>query len=153
MSETIRTYKDLCEERDRLKNLLAIQKQRVRDDWSGIKETFEPVSNVFETLGKMVNMEKGNPLINNGLKIVTDLLIKNFVLAKAGWITRLAVPFVVKNYSSHVIADKGRIVFNKLEKLFRKRKRSAARKTPDPSDVNLAGNDFADNDNLTGKDL
>ena len=153
MSETIRTYKDLCEERDRLQNLLAIQKQRVRDDWGGVKKAFEPVSNVFGVLGKMSSMEKGNPLINNGLKIAADLLIKNFVLAKAGWITRLAVPFVVKNYSSHVIADKGRIVFNKLEKLFRKRKGNAPCKTGNPPDVDLTSSDFAGNDNLTGKNL
>lgn len=140
MSATIRTYKDLREEKQRLKNLLAIQKERVSADWHGVKTALHPVSNVFGIASKMVTMEKSNPLVNNGLKMATDLFIKNFVLAKAGWITRLAVPFVVKNYSSHIIADKGRIVFQKLEKLFNRRRRG---KTGSHPETDLTTSDFA----------
>jgi hypothetical protein len=107
MSQTIKTYADLCEERERIKNLLVVQRQKVKDDWEELKEEFLPVKNAFGVVGKITHADKSNPLINAGLKVASDLFLKNFVLAKAGWITKLAVPFVVKNYSSHLIAERG----------------------------------------------
>src|SRR5687767_12274498 len=99
MSRTIKTYSDMCEERERLKNLLVLQKQRVSDDWTAVKDSLSPVKNVFGAMGKMAHADRSNPLVNVGLKMASDLFLKNFVLAKAGWITKLAVPFVVRNYS------------------------------------------------------
>ncbi len=122
MSQPIRTYADLCKERERLKVLLASQKQRVLDDWNGIKDELSPVKNVFGVVGKMAKGDKTNPLINMGLKLASDLFLKNFVLAKAGWVTKLAVPFVVKNYSSHMLVDSGKSVLDKLAKLLGKHK-------------------------------
>jgi hypothetical protein len=107
MSQTIKTYADLCEERERIKNLLVVQRQKVKDDWEELKEEFLPVKNAFGVVGKITHADKSNPLINAGLKVASDLFLKNFVLAKAGWVTKLAVPFVVKNYSSHLIAERG----------------------------------------------
>ncbi len=123
MNRTIKTYNDLREEKERLKNLLVLQRQRVVEDWNGVKEEFAPVQNVFGTLGKMANGDKSNPLVNIGLKLASDLFLKNFVLAKAGWATKLAVPFVVKNFSSHLLADKGKVFFSKLGKLFSHKRR------------------------------
>jgi hypothetical protein len=108
MSETIRTYSDLCAERERVKNLLVVQKQRIKDDWDGLKHEFIPVKNAFGVFGKMTKPDKSNPLINSGVKVATDLFITKFVLGKAGWVAKLAVPFVLKNYSTHLIADKGK---------------------------------------------
>jgi hypothetical protein len=83
---------------------------------------FEPVNHVFGALGKMTKGDKSNPLVNMGLQLAGDLFIKNFVLAKAGWLTRLTVPFVMKNYSSHLIADKGKNFVDKLGRLFKGRR-------------------------------
>ena len=123
MNRTIKTYNDLREEKERLKNLLVLQRQRVVEDWNGVKEEFAPVQNVFGTLGKMANGDKSNPLVNIGLKLASDLFLKNFVLAKAGWATKLAVPFVVKNFSSHLLAGKGKVFFSKLGKIFSHKRR------------------------------
>jgi len=122
MSQIIRTYADLCAERERLQVLLASQKQRVIEDWNGVKDELTPVKNAFGIVGKMAKGDKTNPLVNMGLKLASDLFLKNFVLAKAGWVTKLAVPFVVKNYSSHLLRDSGKSVFGKLGRLFGKRK-------------------------------
>jgi hypothetical protein len=121
MSQTIKTYDDLCEERERVKSLLIVQKQRIRDDWDELKEEFLPVRNAFGVIGKMAKGDKSNPLMNAGLKVASDLILRNFVLAKAGWATKLAVPFVVRNFSSHMLADKGKTFFSRLANLFRKR--------------------------------
>lgn len=123
MSPTIRTYNDLCEERTRLQNKLDAQKQRIKDDWHELKQEFNPVRNAFGLVGKMTHPDRSNPLLNVGLKIASDLLLKNFVLAKAGWAAKLAVPFVVKNFSSHIIAEKGAGFIHKISSLFKGRSR------------------------------
>jgi hypothetical protein len=130
MSQTIKTYADLCEERDRVKSLLIVQKQKIRDDWEELKEEFLPVKNAFGVVGKFTHADKSNPLINAGLKIASDLFLKNFVLAKAGWVTKLAVPFVVKNYSSHLLAEKGGNFLGKVFNFFTKKRTTRPRPTP-----------------------
>lgn len=133
MSRTIKTYDDLCEERERLKNLLVLQKQRIRDDWEGFKHEFVPVKNAFGVIGKMASPDKSNPLVNAGLKIATDLFITKFVLGKAGWLTKMAVPFVVRNYSTHVFAERGKNFLAKVGSLISRRKKPAAGNADDPA--------------------
>jgi hypothetical protein len=122
MSQTIKTYADLCEERDRVKSLLVVQRQKIKDDWEELKEEFLPVKNAFGVVGKMTHPDRSNPLLNAGLKVASDLFLKNFVLAKAGWVTKLAVPFVVKNYSSHLFAEKGGNILGKVINFFTRKR-------------------------------
>lgn len=131
MSRTIRTYEDMCEERDRLQNLLNLQKQRVVEDWNGVKDGLSPVKNAFGVIGKFTKGDKSNPMMNVGIKVASDLFLKHFVLAKAGWVTKLAVPFVVRNYSSHLLADKGKGLVQTLGRIFT-RKRNAKQVTVQP---------------------
>ena len=89
MNQPINKYSDLCEERERVKNLIVIQKQRIHEDWENLKAEFVPVKNVFGVVGKMTHADKSNPVINMGLKVASDLFLKNFVLGKAGWVAKL----------------------------------------------------------------
>lgn len=130
MSQTIKTYADLCEEREKVKNLLVLQRQKVKDDWAELKHEFIPVKNAFGVVGKMATANKTNPIVNMGLKIVSDVLLKNFILGKADWVTKLAVPFVVKNYSSHLLLDKGTNFIGKIASIFNGRKRRTTVKGP-----------------------
>jgi hypothetical protein len=122
MSSTIKTYDDFLEEKERVKNLLALHKQRVVTHWEEVKMEFTPVTNAFGVIGKMAKPDKTNPLLNTGLKIASEVFLTNFVLAKAGWIAKLAIPFVMKNYSSHMLAEKGKVLLDKLGGLFKHRK-------------------------------
>jgi hypothetical protein len=124
MSQTIKTYADLCEEREKVKILLDVQRQKVKADWQDLKDEFLPVRNAFGVIGKFTHPDRSNPIVNATLKLAGDLFLKNFVLAKAGWATKLAVPFVVKNYSSHMIVEKGASFLGKVANIFAgKRKR------------------------------
>ncbi len=118
MSSTrIKTYDEMITERDRLQALLLVQRQRVIENWEGVKTELEPVNNAFGVIGKFAHTDKSNPLLNMGLKFASDIFLKNFVFAKAGWVTRLAVPFVMKNYSSHLISENGKGLLDKIKGL------------------------------------
>lgn len=118
----IKTYQDLCDEKKRLENLLNVQKQRVTDDWNSLKEEFKPVQHVFGVIGKMTSINRSNPLLVSGVQMASDLFIKNILLGKAGWFTRLAVPYIVRNYSTHLLADKGKLLIRRLGSIFRRNK-------------------------------
>jgi len=135
MNQPIKTYTDLCEERDRVKNLLVLQRQKIKDDWHELKDEFIPVKNAFGVMGQMTSADKSNPLVNAGLKLASDIFLKNFVLAKAGWVTKLAVPFVVKNYSSHILARKGGRYLGKFISLFNKKTNPRINKEYKPQPV------------------
>jgi hypothetical protein len=44
-------------------------------------------------------------LLTTATEGVIDLVVKKLILARSGWITKLVVPFLMKNFSSHVVAD------------------------------------------------
>lgn len=111
----IQKYDDLLEEKKRLEQLLAVQKEQISTNWIEMKKEFEPVNNVVSFFSKLTTRDKSNPLVNMGIDVAGDLLLRKILLAKFGWATRLVVPFLLKNYSSNVIADKGKSFIHKIK--------------------------------------
>jgi len=69
----------------------------------------------------MATRDHTGPLATFGIDFSIDLLIRKLLLAKAGWFTKLVIPFVVKNYSSHIISEEQRLKLSKkLQSLFNK---------------------------------
>lgn len=122
MSKRIQTYDDLQEEKKRLENLLASKKLEIREDWQGVKHHLKPVTNVFGFIGKLTHRDRSNPLLNFGIDMAGNVLLKKFILARADWVTRLLLPIFVKNYSSNVLGEKGKGFFGKLRRAFQKEK-------------------------------
>ena len=119
----IHTYDDLLAEKQRLETLLTIQKQQIRSNFDEVKAELEPVRHVLGFIGKITKRDKSNPLLNVGIDMAGDMLLRKFLFAKADWISRLVIPFFIKNYSSNVLSvGKGTSVFQKIRNLFRKDK-------------------------------
>lgn len=127
----IRTYKDLVAEREQLEAQLMMRKQKLREDWSGLKEHFTPVGRLLRTLSWGLRPDRSSPLLNKTLGVAVDLLVSKFVLGRAGWLTRLTVPFVLRNYSSHLFAEKGADALSKLGRILRRRRKRPAT-SPEP---------------------
>jgi len=102
----IRSYEDLLNTELALQKSLAHQRAEIREDVSRIKEQLKPVTKVFSFVSKFVTRHHGNnALITAGIGIAGDILFKNVILKKSGWLTRLVLPFIMKNYSSHALAN------------------------------------------------
>ncbi|MGZ8539785.1 MAG: hypothetical protein ACXWV6_04005 [Chitinophagaceae bacterium] len=121
MTKPIRTYEDLCEEKARLKLLLTAQRELVRQDINAIKVELVPVRKVISMLGKMATKENRNSLLTIAGDTIIDFVVKKMVLSKAGFITKLAVPFFMKNFSSHILADNKDKIISKLSSWFGKK--------------------------------
>lgn len=102
---SITTYEDLLREKARLEALLQAQKELVRQDIEEIKEELTPVKSAIALVGKFATRDKSNLLLTTATEGVIDLVVKKLILARSGWITKLVVPFLMKNFSSHVVAD------------------------------------------------
>jgi len=105
MKRRITTYEDLEREEGLLKGLLQSQKELIQVEVRLLKKQLEPVHMAAQFIGKITTADKHNPLLTGGANTVIDAVLKNFILARSGWITKMLVPFFVKNYSSHLISD------------------------------------------------
>ena len=117
----IRTYKDLLEEEQRLQQLLKTQEILIREDLVNMKENLEPIKRVYDQVHKVFTRDNRVPVFNIGLEVGIDMLLRRFLLARAGWFAKTLVPYIVKNYASHIISEeKRKLIIKKIEELFNK---------------------------------
>ena len=109
----IRTYEDLLQEEQRLLSQLRSTEVLLRDDLAGVKESLKPVGKVFKTVQKFTSRDRTSALTTFGIDFSVDLLVRRFLLARAGWFTKILVPYLIKNYGSHIISEQQRASFLK----------------------------------------
>lgn len=117
----IKTYEDLLQEEQRLLAKLKSTELLIRDDIAGVKEGLKPLGNIIRIFGKFATRDKTGILANFGLDFSVDLLIRRLLLARAGWFTKIVVPYFIKNYSSHIINDQQKAkLMKRINKIFSK---------------------------------
>jgi hypothetical protein len=85
--------------------LLQAQKELIVADIHDLKNELRPTIDAISFLGKIATRDKSDILISGVTNQLIDLVFKKLILARTGWLTRLIVPFFIKNYSSHFIGD------------------------------------------------
>jgi hypothetical protein len=116
-----RTYNDLLQEEQRLQQVLKSQENLIREDLMSMKENLEPIKKVYDQVHKVFTRDNRVPVFNVGLEMGIDILLRRFLLARAGWFTKTFVPYIVKNYASHIIGEeKRKAIIKKIEELFNK---------------------------------
>jgi hypothetical protein len=114
MTNTIRSYNELLEEKQKLQSLLTAQRELIRYDIEGLKAEFKPALTAVSLLGKITTRDSRNPIFNTAANSLVDFILKKVILSRSGWLSRLAIPFFVKNLSSHIIADHKDDIIEKL---------------------------------------
>lgn len=117
MNKPIRNYEDLLHEEQRLKAQLASYKLLIAEDAKALREGLNPIKRGIAFAKSLVTRDDNGPLLNFGLNFSIDMLLRRLLLARAGWIVKVLVPYVVKNYASHIISDDER---EKITKTIRK---------------------------------
>lgn len=126
MIQKIKTYDDLELEKKRLMADLKAHEEFIKVDIAGVKAGLKPVSNTMNTINKFATRDNTGPVMNFGLEMGVDLLVRKFLLARAGWFVKIVVPFIMKNYSSHIIRDEKReALVNRIRNVFNKIRPSA----------------------------
>ena len=122
MTSRINSYKELLEEKARLTTLLETQKAVLKEDFQEIKAEFAPVKNAISVIGKITTKDNSNWLLTTAADTAIDLVVRRFILSRAGWFARIVLPFFMKNLSSHLIADNKNKIFSKIFSWFGKEK-------------------------------
>jgi hypothetical protein len=106
MSKQFKTYKELIEEKQNLEVLLKAQKELIRADVMELKAEIRPITNFISGVKKFVSRDKSEILLNIGSDIAVNTLIKKVLLGRAGWLTRVIIPYFMKNFTSNFLAEK-----------------------------------------------
>ena len=123
MNSTIRTYDDLLEYQKGLQQLLYAQKELIRYDIEEIKEQVRPVTEIAAKVTKLFVPSGDQSILVKITNTVIDLLVKNIVTKKSGWITKAIIPFLLHNISSHLVADNKEGIFKKIVSWFSKKRK------------------------------
>jgi len=127
MPAIINSYEDLEKERNRLMQKLRTHEDLIKVDIAGVQEGLKPFGKALETVNNLATRDNTAPILNFGMEMGIDLFIRKFLLARAGWLTKIVIPYLVKNYSSHFIGEEKREALVKRIRGFFSRIRPKAR--------------------------
>ncbi len=133
MNKPINTYEELLEEQARLRSLFVAQKELVRQDINQLKLELIPVQKAIKVVEKFVTKDNTSWILSTSADTLIDMFIRRTLLSKAGFITKMVVPFFMKNFSSHVIADNKDKILSKINSWFSK-KNTNGKTTDNPTE-------------------
>jgi len=133
MNKSIHSYEHLLKEKKRLELLLDTQKMIIHQDVQELKAQLQPVRDVLHFVKKKTTRDKSSLLLTIGSDIVINGVVRRFILSRAGWFMRTIIPYFLKNYSSHVLADQTEKWIEKLKSWIGHKNGNEHRKQEEPS--------------------
>lgn len=106
MKKKIRAYDELVLEEQRLEEALELHQRSITDKWLHLKASLQPAMLGMKLAENTFTRAKTTPAITMGTNFVIDLVVKKWILKKSGWMTKMLIPFVIKNITSNVIQKK-----------------------------------------------
>lgn len=117
----IKNYADLEAEKLRLVALLRNHEEAIKADMVNVREGLKPMSNALQVVNKMATRDNRVPVMNFGVEMGIDLLVRRVLLGRAGWFAKIVVPYLIKNYTSHFLGDeKKTLISTKIRDFFKK---------------------------------
>ncbi len=103
----INNYEDLIIERSRLELEIQRQKAILKMEMNEVKAKLEPLGDLISFMGIFKKKDVGtSSLLKTGVSMGIDLLVRDNLLAKAGWIVRTLLPVILKGISNQFISKK-----------------------------------------------
>lgn len=131
----IKTYDDLLQEEQRLTVQMRSYKDLIKEDIAGLKQGLNPVKRSVKMVKGLFSRGDNGPLLNFGLNFGMDVVLRRMLLGRAGWVTKVMVPYLVKNYASHLITEDqrkavGKTVSKFISKILMKKKKEPFEAAP-----------------------
>ena len=105
MKTKIETIEDLMAERARLKNQVTLSHLKLTNHFNVLKEELKPARQVVGyAKNLLVNNGNRKSIVGMGLRFGVNAILKNTVLYRASWLTRLVVPYIANNVVSNYVA-------------------------------------------------
>lgn len=135
MTRRIKTYEELLQEEQRLTVQLRSYKELMKEDIAGIKSGLNPIKRTAYMVKNLFTRDDNGPLLNFGVNFGLDVVLRRIILGRASWVTKVVVPYLVKNYASHLITEDqrkavGKSVSRFLSKFLMKKKKEPFQEAP-----------------------
>ena len=102
MKTNIQNLDDVQAERARLKNQIETSRMNLRHEFGVIKQELNPINQALGVVTDVFTTPRKG-LLSMGVGFGVDTVLKKVILARAGWLPRLVVPFLVKNVATNYI--------------------------------------------------
>lgn len=102
----INNYEELLAERKRIENNIIDQRLILKAGLQDAKEKLEPFMYLLPVLNIFKKKENNHSLMSTATSVGIDLFVGQKLLSKAGWVTRLFVPMILKGVSSLMMKNK-----------------------------------------------
>ena len=76
----------------------------LKADFDGFQDSIRPLQVATNVLSKFV-VSKDKDMISTGIETALSFVLRNVVLSRAGWLTKMVVPYVAKKYAVNKLAD------------------------------------------------
>lgn len=116
----ISSYQDLMTEKQRLTLLLNERKIELSAEFEEVKIKLKPLGGVLDFAEKITTTDRSNPLINMGIELGVNFLLKKVILRNAGWAIKIFTPLFVRNFLSHEVGEQATWV-QKVERFIKKK--------------------------------
>lgn len=120
----IRSYEDLLQEQERLRNQLNAQKAELNERIRNVKEKLAPVGTILSAVGGIAAMGSNNPVLKTGIGLAVDMFLKKRLFKGSGFITGILGSFLVRNIATKVAAGTAGVLIGKLLKKLATRKKT-----------------------------
>lgn len=108
MKETklpIKSMADLKRERRRLKAEIAEHELFLKEDIAAFKESLKPINAVSKFVSKFVSSGGDHTMMNRWVDTAVTFALRNVVLSRAGWITKMVVPILARKYANNKLEE------------------------------------------------
>lgn len=112
MKNNIQTIDDLKAERARLHNQIQLSKISMKNEMTAIKEELNPARQAVGVLNDVLTSPKKG-LLTLGIGLGVDVVLRRIILARAGWLPKLVVPFLVRNAATNMVQKNGKTMVEK----------------------------------------
>ena len=112
MKNNIQTIDDLKAERARLHNQIQLSKISMKNEMTAIKEELNPARQAVGVLNDVLTSPKKG-LLTLGIGLGVDVVLRRIILARAGWLPKLVVPFLVRNAATNMVQKNGKTIVEK----------------------------------------
>jgi len=102
----ISNYEELITERKKIEGRIREHKAIINEGLKEIKEKIEPFLNLIPILNIFKTQESNNSVLKFLASLGIDLFVGQRLLSKSNWLTRLAIPVLLKGVSAFAFSKR-----------------------------------------------
>ena len=120
MGKSLKTYKELLAEKEKLEQLIRTQKELISGDIEEIKWRIKPLSAIRSHVTQFTARNAASLFLALSSDIITKKIFKKIMIARTGWLGKVLVPYFLKNYTSGFLAEEKKKIIRWFKKEFKK---------------------------------